>query len=160
MTQISTCPRATKQGRVKCRYHAPFQRSQHREQSRRRAEKNSPMETTTTAKPRFLKYLLNWAIATSIPKWRIKSKLANYINFLALWKMSNSHQAKLTQHLVEKVLTIFEMAAMPFLCRDPFFTKISYHRNVSLAVYLPIFYFSFRQKNKFVFVYKSQAHKI
>ena len=27
-----------------------------------------------------------------------------------------------------------------------FFTKISYHRNVSLAVYLPIFYFSVYQK--------------
>ena len=28
----------------------------------------------------------------------------------------------------------------------PYFTKISYHRNVSLAVYLPILYFSFCQK--------------
>ena len=37
-TQISTRPRATKQGRVKCRRHVPFQRSQHREQSRRRAD--------------------------------------------------------------------------------------------------------------------------
>ena len=35
---------------------------------------------------------------------------------------------------------------MPLLCRDPFFTKISNHRNVSLAVYLSIFYFSFCQK--------------
>ena len=34
-TQISTRPRATKQGRVKCRCHVPFQRSQHREQSLR-----------------------------------------------------------------------------------------------------------------------------
>ena len=41
---------------------------------------------------------------------------------------------------------IFGMEATPFLCRDPFFTKITYHRNVSLVVYLPIFYFSFCQK--------------
>ena len=37
-TPISTRPRATKQGRVKCRCHVPFQRSQHREQSQRRAD--------------------------------------------------------------------------------------------------------------------------
>ena len=37
-TQISTRPRATKQGRVKCWCHVPFQRSQHRERSRRRAD--------------------------------------------------------------------------------------------------------------------------
>ena len=36
---------------------------------------------------------------------------------------------------------------MPFLCRGvPFSTKLSYHRNVSLAVYSPIFYVSFCQK--------------
>ena len=38
LTQISTCPGANKQGRVKCRHHVPFQRYQHREQSRRRAD--------------------------------------------------------------------------------------------------------------------------
>ena len=43
---------------------------------------------------------------------------------------------------------IFGMAVMPFLWTDPFFTKISYHWNVSLAVYLQIFNFSFCQKNK------------
>ena len=37
-TQISTCPRANKEGRVKCRRHVPFQRSKHREQFRRRAD--------------------------------------------------------------------------------------------------------------------------
>ena len=37
-TRISTSPRATKQGRIKCRCHVPFQRSQHREQSWRRAD--------------------------------------------------------------------------------------------------------------------------
>ena len=29
---------------------------------------------------------------------------------------------------------IFGMATLPFLCRDPFFTKISQHKNVSFAV--------------------------
>ena len=37
-TQISTCPRATKQGHVNCRCHVPFQWSQHREQSQRRVD--------------------------------------------------------------------------------------------------------------------------
>ena len=37
-TQIRTRPRATQQGRVKCRCLVPFQWSQHREQSRRRAD--------------------------------------------------------------------------------------------------------------------------
>ena len=39
------------------------------------------------------------------------------------------------------------MASMPFLCRGDWFSpKLSYHRIVSLALYLPIFYFSFYQK--------------
>ena len=38
------------------------------------------------------------------------------------------------------------MAAMPFLCRGVWFSpKLSYHRTVSLAIYLPIFYFGFCQ---------------
>ena len=42
---------------------------------------------------------------------------------------------------------ILGMADMPFLCRDLYFLpKLSYHRNVSLAVYSPILYFSFCQK--------------
>ena len=40
----------------------------------------------------------------------------------------------------------FEMAIMPFLYRGFFKPKLSYHRNVSLVVYLPHFYFSFCQK--------------
>ena len=35
-------------------------------------------------------------------------------------------------------MVLFGMAAMPFLSRDPFSPKLSYHRNASLAVYLPI----------------------
>ena len=46
------------------------------------------------------------------------------------------------------------MAAMPFLCRGVLFLpKLSYHRNVSLAVYLPIFCLSFYRKTKF-YLYK------
>ena len=42
---------------------------------------------------------------------------------------------------------LFGMAAMPFLCRRVWFSpKLPHHRNVSLAVYLPIFYFLFDQK--------------
>ena len=42
---------------------------------------------------------------------------------------------------------IFGMVAMPFLSRGVWFSpKLSYHRIISLAVYLPIFYFSFYQK--------------
>ena len=52
----------------------------------------------------------------------------------------------------------FGMAAMPFLCRDPFFTKISYHRNVSLTVYWPILYFSFCQKTN-LHLYKRGKEK-
>ena len=33
-------------------------------------------------------------------------------------------------------IQVFGMAAMPFLCRDPFSTKLSYNRNISLAVYI------------------------
>ena len=44
-TQISTCPRPTKQGRVKCRGLVPFQWSQHREQSRRRADTKKQNKT-------------------------------------------------------------------------------------------------------------------
>ena len=41
-------------------------------------------------------------------------------------------------------LFVFGRAAMPFLCRDlSFLPKLTYHRNVSVAVYLPIFFFSF-----------------
>ena len=48
---------------------------------------------------------------------------------------------------------IFGMAAMPILCRDlSFLPKLSYHRNVSLAVYSTILYFSFLSKNKYAFV--------
>ena len=37
---------------------------------------------------------------------------------------------------------IFGMAVLPFLCRDlSFFPKLSYHRNVSLAVYSLILFF-------------------
>ena len=40
---------------------------------------------------------------------------------------------------------------MPFLYTGVWFsTKLSYHRNVSLAVYLPISYFSFYQKTNFL----------
>ena len=46
------------------------------------------------------------------------------------------------------------MAAIPFLCRGVWFSpKLSHHRNASLAVYLPIFYFSFCQKTN-LHVYK------
>ena len=46
-----------------------------------------------------------------------------------------------TQH---KKSTIFGMAAMPVLCRGVCFSpKLSYHTNVSLVVYLPVFYFSY-----------------
>ena len=40
------------------------------------------------------------------------------------------------------------------LCRDPFLPKLSYHRNVSLAVYSPFAdsLFFFLSKNKFAFV--------
>ena len=39
------------------------------------------------------------------------------------------------------------MAVLPFLCRDlSFLPKLSYHRNVSLAVFSPILFFSFCQK--------------
>ena len=44
-------------------------------------------------------------------------------------------------------LHLFWNGSMPFLCRDlSFLPKSSYHENVSLAVYLPIFFFSFCQK--------------
>ena len=61
--------------------------------------------------------------------------------------ISTTSWSKYVHHL--NSVQIFWMAVMPFLCRDPFFIKISYHRNVSLAVYLPIFYFSFCQKTNF-----------
>ena len=52
---------------------------------------------------------------------------------------------------------IFGMAVMPFLYRDlSFLTKFSYHRNLSLAVYLPILFFSFCQKtNTFLNLYSA-----
>ena len=44
----------------------------------------------------------------------------------------------------------FGMAAMPFLCRGVcFLPKLSYHRIISLAVHLPLFYFSFYQNTNF-----------
>ena len=48
--------------------------------------------------------------------------------------------------IIENGLSFLECAAMQFLCRDPFFTEKSYHRNVSLAVNLLMFLFSFYQK--------------
>ena len=43
---------------------------------------------------------------------------------------------------------IFGMVAMPFLCRGVWFLpKLSYHRNVSLTVYLPICQFFFLSKS-------------
>ena len=45
-----------------------------------------------------------------------------------------------------EIVLFFGMAAMPFLCRDLFFTKISYHRNVSLAEYLQFSIFLFVKK--------------
>ena len=45
---------------------------------------------------------------------------------------------------------IFGMAAIPFHCRGVWISpKLSFHRNVSLAVNLPNFYFSFYQKTNF-----------
>ena len=45
--------------------------------------------------------------------------------------------------------SFFGMAVMPFLCRGVWFSpKLSYHRIISWAVYLPIFYFSFCQKKQ------------
>ena len=50
-------------------------------------------------------------------------------------------------HSVFIFLFLFGMVAMPFLCRDPFFSrKLSYHRNWSLSVYSPILNFYFFQK--------------
>ena len=45
------------------------------------------------------------------------------------------------------MISIFGMAAMPFLFRGVWFSpKQSYHSNISLVVYLPILNFSFCQK--------------
>ena len=41
-----------KQGRVKCSCHVPFQQSQHREQSRRRADKKKKTEQNITSYPK------------------------------------------------------------------------------------------------------------
>ena len=50
--------------------------------------------------------------------------------------------------LKEIISKLFGIAA--FLCRGVWFSpKLSYHRNVSLIVYLPIVYFSFYQKTNF-----------
>ena len=50
-------------------------------------------------------------------------------------------------HRVKNNKYVFGMSIMPFLCRGVWFLpKLSHHRNVSLSVYLPIFYFSFCQK--------------
>ena len=45
------------------------------------------------------------------------------------------------------LISFFGMAAMPFLCRGVWFLlNLSYHRNVSWAVYLPNYYFYICQK--------------
>ena len=47
----------------------------------------------------------------------------------------------------KNVVFIFVMAAMPFLCSSIWFSpKLSYHRIISLAVFLPMLSFSFYQK--------------
>ena len=45
-TQISTHPRATKQGASSVDITVPFQKSQHREQSRRRADRKKKINKT------------------------------------------------------------------------------------------------------------------
>ena len=53
----------------------------------------------------------------------------------------------LDKMLDEEQVTIFGIAVMPFLCRAVWFLpKASCHRNVNLAIYLLMFYFSFVQK--------------
>ena len=47
--QANDCPRANKQGLVKCRRHILFQRSQHREQSRRTDTKKKDIDIVERA---------------------------------------------------------------------------------------------------------------
>ena len=55
-TQISTRPRATKQGHVNCSCHVSFKRSQHREQSRRRAD-NKKKKKKKQKPPKLLSFI-------------------------------------------------------------------------------------------------------
>ena len=77
----------------------------------------------------------------------IKQKIRKIHRFKTICKYCSSQNfGEGTVHLGN----IFGMAAMPFLCRGVWFSpKLSYHRIVSLALYLPIFNFSFYQKTNF-----------
>ena len=83
-------------------------------------------------------------------------KKKKYCQFLKWYFVRYSLGPFLFNLFYVRILDYWNWTWFPFLyfwngshaipMKRPFFTKISYHRNVSLAVYLPIFYFSFCQK--------------
>ena len=76
----------------------------------------------------------------------------NTNNFQNSFWLKEAGRSSVIQPSCSHNFSLFGMAAMPFLTRGVLFSpKLSQYRITSLAVYLPIFYFSFYQKTNLYF---------